>query len=53
MLYGGLVHSHEHIDQLIGQQARGKKITAIAFDPPIVMHEGGVLRNDSDIPWEW
>ena len=43
----------EHIDQLIGEQTKKKKMKAIAFDPPIVMHEGGALRNDSDIPWEW
>ena len=43
----------EHIDKLIGQQTKNKKMKAIAFDPPIVMHEGGALRSDSDIPWEW
>ena len=43
----------EHIDKLIGQQTKKKKMKAIAFDPPIVMHEGGALRSDSDIPWEW
>ena len=43
----------EHIDNLISKQLIGGKMKGFAFDPPIVMHEGGALRSDSDIPWDW
>jgi len=29
------------------------KIKAYSFDPPIVMHEEGAIRSNTDIPWEW
>ena len=42
-----------HIDKLIGEQTMSGNMTAIAFDPPIIHHEGGTLREGSEIPWEW
>jgi GR25 family glycosyltransferase involved in LPS biosynthesis len=42
-----------HIDKLIGEQTMNGNLKALAFDPPIVWHEGGTLRLTSDIPWEW
>lgn len=42
-----------HIDKLIGAQTMAGKLKALSFDPPIIWHEGGVLRNNSSIPWEW
>ena len=42
-----------HIDKLIGAQTENGKLTAIAFDPPIIWHEGGALREGSSIPWSW
>ena len=43
----------EHIDRLIQEQIKASKLEALAFDPPLVMHEGGALRSDSDIPWKY
>ena len=43
----------DHIDQLICKGIEKGIIKALAFDPPIVMHEEGAFRKDSDIPWEW
>lgn len=42
----------EHIDHLLGDNIKVGKVTALAFDPPIVYHEGGIERIGSDIPWE-
>jgi len=42
-----------HIDKLIGEQTENGKLKAIAFDPPIIWHEGGALREGSSIPWSW
>lgn len=41
-----------HIDQLVAKNIKKGHIKAYAFNPPIVMHEGGVIRSDSDIPWK-
>lgn len=43
----------EHIDQLLKQAVTANKLKAVSFDPPIVWHEGGAFRSDTDIPWEW
>lgn len=43
----------QHIDHIVGNLIRKKKASALAFDPPIVWHEEGAIRSDSDIPWEW
>lgn len=40
-----------HIDQFIMRLIRQKKLEVYAFDPPIVMHEKGMIRSDTDIPW--
>lgn len=42
-----------HIDQLLIQSIEAKKLKAVSFDPPIVWHEGGAFRSDSDIPWDF
>lgn len=42
-----------HIDKLIGEQTMDGKLTAVAFDPPIIWHEEGMARVGSSIPWEW
>lgn len=46
-----------HIDQLIQLAIKKSKktknpIVVYTCDPPIVWHEGGAYRKDSDIPWE-
>ena len=43
----------EHIDTLIKEAVLDGKIKAYSFDPPIVMHEEGAIRSNTDIPWEW
>tara|TARA_Y100000996_G_C22544297_1_gene651198 strand:- start:949 stop:1788 length:840 start_codon:yes stop_codon:yes gene_type:complete len=43
---------NKHLDWAIGDLIFDGKIKAYAFNPPIVMHEGGVFRTDSDIPWK-
>lgn len=40
-----------HIDQLLQRFSRRKKLMAIAFDPPIVLHEDLRKGRKSDIPW--
>ena len=41
----------DHIDSFFSRMISQKKLTAYAFDPPIVMHDMGMLRPDTDIPW--
>lgn len=43
----------DHIDQIVIKAVADEQITAVSFDPPIIMHEAGAFRPDSDIPWEW
>ncbi len=40
-----------HIDNIIQNFTDNGELLAYAFDPPIVWHEGGSIRSDSDIPW--
>ena len=42
-----------HIDDVIKNSVRDGKIKAISFNPPIVWHEEGAIRDNTDIPWEW
>jgi len=42
-----------HIDKLIVQYTGTGQLKALAFDEPIIYHEGGAIRTDTDIPWEW
>ena len=42
-----------HIDDIIKTNVRNGKLRAYSFDPPIVMHEEGAVRTNTDIPWEW
>jgi GR25 family glycosyltransferase involved in LPS biosynthesis len=44
---------NDHIDQLLGLAIEENILNVVAFDPPIVWHEAGASRPDSDIPWEW
>lgn len=43
----------DHIDQLVIKAVKKGSVSAVSFDPPIIMHEQGAFRPDSDIPWEW
>jgi len=45
-------NASNHIDHLLREPISEGKIKALSFDPPIVWHEGGIARTDSDIPWE-
>jgi GR25 family glycosyltransferase involved in LPS biosynthesis len=40
-----------HIDQFYIKNVENGKLKAYACNPPLVMHEEGMARNDSDIPW--
>jgi len=42
-----------HIDQLIKKYVDMGELKALAFDPPIIYHEGGAIRTNSDIGWNW
>ena len=42
----------QHIDHLLREPISEGKVKALTFDPPIIWHEGGINRFDSDIPWE-
>ena len=43
----------DHIDQLLIKFIESGEVKAIAFDPPIIYHEGGSMRTDTTIEWEW
>ena len=40
-----------HIDQVYKKECNTGYLKCVAFDPPIVWHEGGAARAGSDIPW--
>ncbi len=44
---------YDHTDQMLGELIRNNKFKIVAFDSPIVNHEAGALRPDSDIVWEF
>ncbi len=44
---------YNHIDKIIAKEVVNSNVRALAFNPPIVMHEYGAIRSDSQIPWEW
>jgi GR25 family glycosyltransferase involved in LPS biosynthesis len=43
----------EHIDQIIAECVRNKKLTAYSFNPVIVHHELLQPKRKTDIPWKW
>lgn len=43
----------DHVDQLLIKAVEQGRMTAVSFDPPIIWHEEGALRPDSDLPWDW
>lgn len=45
--------SAEHIDGLLWDAIADEELIGVSFDPPIVWHEKGAVRSDSDIPWEY
>lgn len=42
-----------HVDQIYQNLPKKGGMMAVAFNPPIVWHEGGAIRSDTDIPWEY
>jgi GR25 family glycosyltransferase involved in LPS biosynthesis len=44
---------NNHVDQIIPDMSERGELNTVAFDPPIVWHEEGAIRPDSDIKWEW
>lgn len=40
-----------HVDQIYQRLPNKGGIKAVAFNPPIVWHEAGAIRADTDIPW--
>ena len=49
----GKIKVNNHIDKMLIKTVEKGIMKAVAFNPPIVWHEDGALRSDSDIPWEW
>ena len=43
--------ANNHIDQLLIKMMKADKITALSFDPPVVMHEDLRKGRVTDIPW--
>lgn len=42
-----------HVDQIYQNLPNNGGIIPVAFNPPIVWHEGGAARSDTNIPWEY
>ena len=42
-----------HIDQIINDYVRNKKLTAYSFNPVIIHHELLTVNRKTDIPWKW
>ena len=40
--------------KILNQQKKNNGgVRPLSFNPPIVWHEGGAIRSDTDIPWEY
>lgn len=42
-----------HVDQIYQNLPNHGNVTALSFNPPIVWHEEGAIRKDTDIPWKY
>lgn len=42
-----------HVDQIYQKLPNHGNVVALAFNPPIVWHEEGAIRKDTDIPWKY
>ena len=42
-----------HVDQIYQKLEKRGGVVALSFNPPIVWHEEGAIRKDTDIPWEY
>jgi len=42
-----------HVDQIYQNLENKGGVVALAFNPPIVWHEAGAIRADTDIPWNY
>jgi GR25 family glycosyltransferase involved in LPS biosynthesis len=42
-----------HVDQIYQRLENKGGVKALAFNPPIVWHEEGAIRKDTDIPWKY
>jgi len=40
-----------HIDQVYKDYCDTSKLNCVAFDPPVIWHQDGYFRTDTDIPW--
>lgn len=52
-IYKYLKNINDHIDQIIPDLSQQGILKTVAFDEPIVFHEDGAFRSDSDIKWNW
>ena len=43
----------DHIDKIMIGGINDGLLVARSFDPPIIWHEEGAFRKDTDIPWTW
>jgi hypothetical protein len=43
----------DHMDQVYIKNVEKRNLNSFAFDPPIIWHEKGAIRPDTDLPWNW